>query len=535
VGHRGGFFSTFVLAILVVAGCFSAPARAEKRIALVIGNDRYANLPAERQLQKAANDAQAVGDALKLLGFQVIRGTNLSRQGMIDKLSELTGQLEPGDTAAFFYAGHGVAIGGVNYLVPSDVPAVTEGAETRVRGASVAEGDVMAEIQGKGVRVALLVLDACRDNPFPRSATRAIGNTRGLADAKPARGVFTIYSAGIGQTALDRLEPDDPNRNSVFTRVFIEQMTKPGLDLGGLAVEVRERVAELALKAKDDSGRPDPHEQTPAYYDQTVGGRVFLTARAIATEPPAPSAPNPMRIPQDEESERSRLEITFWNSIKNDKNPRLFEAYLNRYPTGNFAEIAKITLEELKTAALKAAVVQPDDKIAITDPGLFKEVRERLYELNFDPGPLEGPYTDAAHEAIREFEQKSNLAPTGTATMGLLRRLREIGGLKPWGAIVYAPGEEKWGMAWNNDSRNDAVASARSSCGSASKCTAEVSFFGTECGAFAHSGGVWAIVARDKIQRAKDAALADCSKRGKACRIVAVVCADGAERSSAAN
>src|SRR5438128_1328395 len=97
-----------------------------------------------------------------------------------------------------------------------------------------------------------------------RSAIRCPASaSMSFAGAKPARGVFTIYSAGIGQTALDRLQPNDPNKNSVFTRVFIEQLSKPGIDLSGLAVEVRERVAELALKAKDDFGRPDPREQTP--------------------------------------------------------------------------------------------------------------------------------------------------------------------------------------------------------------------------------------------------------------------------------
>ena len=286
-----------LISALLATGFSVAPALAEKRLALVIGNDRYPNLSAERQLQKAANDAQAVGDALGKIGFQVIRGVNLTRQGMIDKLSELTARLEPGDTAAFFYAGHGVAIGGVNYLVPTDVPAVSPDAESRLRGASIAEGDVVAEIQGKGVRVALFVLDACRDNPFPRSGTRAVGGTRGLADAKPVRGIFTIYSAGIGQSALDRLEPNDPNRNSVFTRVLIQELGNPGVDLGGLAIEVRERVAELALKAKDDSGQSDPHEQTPAYYDQTIGGRVYLAGLAKPQDEP-PVAPRSLVLSQ---------------------------------------------------------------------------------------------------------------------------------------------------------------------------------------------------------------------------------------------
>jgi WD40 repeat protein len=267
---------TFLLTLIFLVSLFSEPALAEKRIALVIGNDHYPNLPADRQLQKAGNDADAVGDALALLGFKVIRGHDLGRQAMFDKLSEFTNSLSPGDTAGFFFAGHGVALGGSNFILPSDVPVVTEGGELRLRGAAITETEIIEGIQASGVRVAMLVLDACRDNPFPHSRGRTVGQTRGLTDAKPSRGVFTIYSAGIGQTALDALEPNDPNRNSVFTRVFIEQLAKPGVDLGGLAIEVRERVAELALKAKNDFGQPDPHEQTPAYYDQTLGGRIYL-------------------------------------------------------------------------------------------------------------------------------------------------------------------------------------------------------------------------------------------------------------------
>ncbi|MCA1362270.1 caspase family protein [Bradyrhizobium sp. IC3069] len=254
----------------------ATPAWAEKRVALVIGNDLYPNLPADRQLKKAANDATTVADALRSLGFDIVLGTNLGRQGMIDRLADFTSRLVPGDTAAVFYAGHGVAIAGVNYLVPSDVPTVNEGAEARVRGASIAETDVIAELQAKAVRVAFVVIDACRDNPFPRAAGRSIGNTRGLADARPARGIFTLYSAGIGQTALDQLGSNDTAHNSVFTRTFVEQLKRPELHLGDLAVEVRERVAALALTATDAGGQAAPHEQTPAYYDQTLGGRIFL-------------------------------------------------------------------------------------------------------------------------------------------------------------------------------------------------------------------------------------------------------------------
>jgi hypothetical protein len=287
-----GLPSRLALALVAIALGWAEAAYAEKRVALVIGNDRYLNMPADRQLQKAVNDANAVAAAMKTLGFEVLIGINLGRQAMIDKLAEFTARLEAGDTAAFFFAGHGVAIQGVNYLVPSDVPAVSEGAEARVRGASLAEPDIIAELQGKSVRVALLVIDACRDNPFPRAPGRSIGNTRGLTDAKPARGVFTLYSAGIGQTALDRLSDKDAADNSVFTRIFAEQLLRPELHLGDLAVEVRERVAALALQASDGNGQPVPHEQTPAYYDQTLGGRIFL-GRTLSGGSSATSAAPP--------------------------------------------------------------------------------------------------------------------------------------------------------------------------------------------------------------------------------------------------
>src|SRR3981081_503420 len=91
--------------------------------------------------------------------------------------------------------------------------------------------------------------------------------------------------------------------------------------------------------------------------------------------------------------------------------------------------------------------------------------RERLYELNFDPGAVDSPIGGPARQAVREFEQANKLASTGEITQGLLRRLRNISGLKPWGTIVYSRASNKWGMAWSQDTRKAAVASARTSCG----------------------------------------------------------------------
>ena len=367
---------------VVLFGLFSlAPAAlAEKKVALVIGNDRYANLPV---LQKAVNDAEAVGNTLARLGFEVIRGRDLGRQGMIDKLAEFTARLEAGDTALFFYAGHGVAIGGVNYLVPSDVPAATAGAEARVRGASIAEPDIIAEIQAKGARVAVLVLDACRDNPFPRAGTRTLGNTRGLADAKPARGVFTLYSAGIGQTALDRLEPNDTNPNSVFTRVFVEQLAKPGLHIGDLAIEVREKVAEIALKAKNTRARPDPHEQTPAYYDQTIGGRV-LSRRAPHVQPPSRRAPQcrpPTRCrPTPDAKRQSTMELD--DPQDHRTSVAVPEAFMARSSAdGFYADLARARPRSRRTAGGRVAAADAPSRAARADRSRRSACSRRRVEV----------------------------------------------------------------------------------------------------------------------------------------------------------
>ena len=230
-------------------------------------------------------------------------------------------------------------------------------------------------------------------------------------------------------------------------------------------------------------------------------------------------------------SEAKTDEIALWNSIKDEKNQGSFEAYLDRYPNGAFADIARIAIDNLKAAALTAPAQQTDDSTPITDVASLHELRERLYELNFDPGPLDGPLTDAAHQATRKFQQQINLPPTGAATIGVLRRLRDLGSLKPWGAIVFGKNNGKWGMAWDEATRKQAVASARTSCGDAAGCPVEISFFGTSCGAFAYSAAAWSITARDDLTKAKEAALADCGKRGKTCQIVASVCADGSGRS----
>jgi hypothetical protein len=288
------------------------------------------------------------------------------------------------------------------------------------------------------------------------------------------------------------------------------------------AEEERQARAATEAEAKRKAEEAEQQRTPTAPALPTSGGAAPLPQPNTATATsPGPEPVNP--------------EVVLWNSIKNEKNPNLFEGYLKQYPDGAFADLARIALQELKPEKppLPPPAQQADDSVPIGDALLLNELRDRLYELNFDPGPLDGPLTDANRKVIREFQQQINVLPTGIATMGLLRRLRELNGLKPWGSIVFGKDTGKWGMAWDESTRKAAVARARVSCGDSSACPVEVSFFGISCGAFAYSGASWAIMARDDIRKAKAAALADCGRHGKSCQIVASVCADGAERFSA--
>src|SRR3954470_2561605 len=268
--------------IVAALAAIADPAHAEKRVALVIGNNDYKNVP---KLQKAVNDARTMGDTLKQLGFSVMVAENQTRPAFSQSLLAFDKAVEKGDTAFFFYAGHGFEIAGQNFLLPTDVPAATEGQEELVRDASILADRIIERLQNKGARTAILVFDACRNNPFERSGTRAIAGSGGLAPmTQLPEGVFSIFSAGPRQTALDRLSNDDANPNSVFTRTFAKELTQPGANLVQVAQRTRRLVSEMAETVR--------HKQVPVYFDQMVDD-VFLNGMskgpaeaAKASEPP---------------------------------------------------------------------------------------------------------------------------------------------------------------------------------------------------------------------------------------------------------
>jgi uncharacterized caspase-like protein len=257
--------------LLLVLGviCLTGMARAEGRYALVVGINDYANVV---PLQKAVNDARAMKDALTTAGFDVQLVEGPDQIGFLEAIAAFTSKVGPGDEAVVYYAGHGVEIDGRNYLLPSDVPAAGAGQEIVLTNRSIAVEDLVDTLQQRGARISLFILDACRDNPFPRSGTRSIGGTRGLAPAPKAEGTFILYSAGEGETALDRLTDGDPNPNSVFTRALVPLIAEPGLPLREVSRRVRSEVRQMAMSVD--------HAQFPAVYDQLDGDFSFTAASA---------------------------------------------------------------------------------------------------------------------------------------------------------------------------------------------------------------------------------------------------------------
>ena len=229
------------------------------RLALVIGNARYKNVPT---LDNSNKDAEAFASVLKDLGFKTSLHLDLSQRAFNKAVREFKDQLQGGEEVVVYFAGHGVQLASTNYLLPIDVGGDSA---DQVKDEAIELQRVLDSLSEKELQFSLAVIDACRDNPF-KGAGRAIGG-RGLAPTSAATGQMIIFSAGTGQQALDRLGPSDKEPNGLFTRVFLKEMQKPGIPVDSMLRQVRKEVVRLAKSVA--------HEQVPALYDQTVGEFYF--------------------------------------------------------------------------------------------------------------------------------------------------------------------------------------------------------------------------------------------------------------------
>src|SRR3979411_2246710 len=314
----------------ITAAAFLASANAalaDKRIAFVVGNSAYKNVAV---LPNPALDAKSMAKLLRNVGFEVVEDANLSRDKMTEKLLEFGKKAQGADVALFFYAGHGIAINGTNYLLPVDADLKSE---MDVKLCSPLNINTTLEQTMSDAKVKLVFLDACRDNPFAgkiksNSATRSLSVQSGLAEMKSSEGTLIAFATGPGQTALD----GEVGTNSPFTRALMANIASPGVEIQQAMTRVRAQVNEETSK-----------NQLPWGHTNLIGS-VYLNpvAGAAGVQAEAPNTPAVAAGPVSE------VELEFWRSMKDSNKPEELNAYLTNYPNGTFKAIALARIAALQ-------------------------------------------------------------------------------------------------------------------------------------------------------------------------------------------
>jgi len=360
-----------ILAAALLVMLAATQAVAERRVALIIGNGAYSAAP---DLPNPVRDAEAVAGALSALGFEVTAGYDLDAQGMRARLRSFGIGAEGADVAVFFYAGHGIQMAGRNYLIPTD-------AELR------REGDldlfalpldlVIGEME-RAARTTVVLLDACRDNPFEAELTRSIGRTRsagllgrGLAPVDTAGGLFVGFATDPGKVAFDGAGAHSP-----FTEAVLDHIRTRGLEINAMMTRVRADVFTAT------GGRQRPWSTSS-----------LLRELYLAPEAPVP-APDPAE------------DLAMWESLGAASGPQALRRYLAAFPEGLFADVANARLAALTVAAAPDVIedaarteprpVPPDTEDVEREP--LPSIRpepapDRLAALMPDPEP---PATPAA-------------------------------------------------------------------------------------------------------------------------------------------
>jgi Caspase domain len=312
--HRDVLFAFFAAAFF---GVF-APAFADNRVALVIGNGAYARVP---HLANPVHDAEDVAAALRRSGFEIIVATDLDKAGMDEVMIKFARAARTADVAMFYYTGHALQFGGINYLVPVDAQLSDEADLHRM----VRVDDVIADMQpAKNLRI--LVLDSCRDNPLAEQMKRSIGSTRsasigrGLAKIDSPEGMIIAYATQPGRTA-----EDGDGRNSPFTTSFLKN------------IEAREEIGIIFRRISGDVYQTTHQMQLPEV-SLSLTGEFYLNGKLQITAMPATTA-----APVDPCAAAS----DHWKSTEAINTKAAYEDHLARFPNCPFASLARAKMASL--------------------------------------------------------------------------------------------------------------------------------------------------------------------------------------------
>jgi hypothetical protein len=291
----------------------------EKRVALVIGNSAYPGLAA---LKNPVNDASDIAAKLRSLGFDVTLKTNVNLKQMLRAMTEFGGKLSDGSVALFFYAGHGMQVRGKNYLIPVDAEILSEAAVS----SEAADADQLLDKLAPA-RVSMVILDACRNNPFERKFRSGGGG--GLAQMNAPAGTLVAYATAPGKTASD-----GTGRNGLYTHELLSAMGEPNRKVE----DVFKRVRTNVLKKSRET-------QIPWESSSLTGDFYFMPGAALTPSPAAPETPPPPATAVDE------AERMLWQAVERSNNPADYEIYLKQYSRGHYVQLAMARLDQLKEEA----------------------------------------------------------------------------------------------------------------------------------------------------------------------------------------
>ncbi len=390
----------------------------DKRVALVIGNGAYQNAV---RLDNAVFDARAVADSFRKLGFQVVDGYDLDIDQMRSKVSEFSAALPDARSAVIYYAGHGIAVDDENYLVPTDI-VLKSPTDLDLNAISVS---LLLKQMKRDDRVNIVILDACRDNPFAavlaRQKTRALVVERGLTpiDGDLARGTLIAFASDPKSSALD----GPPGQHSPFTAAFLAHLDDPGVPIDTVMSRVRNDVWEKT-----------GHHQLP-WVNTSLIGEYELNPQP-ASESVVENAKPPTSLPEPLADSRQAQENLLWESAQHSNLGADYQAYLSAFPAGVFAQMAKNRIASMESARTSAptpasqtlAMTEPTgpkadelkDNLGTVDTERAlnlstageKEVQQRLTALDLYKGPVTGSLDPATRSAIAEWQKKSGFAPT---------------------------------------------------------------------------------------------------------------------------
>ncbi|WP_192254474.1 caspase family protein [Mesorhizobium silamurunense] len=352
--------SGFILFVLAAFGAEAATPDAAERVALVIGNSKYVNAV---PLPNPANDAHLIASTLRNAGFEVIEGVDQDNQGMHSLISRFTEESYNADLAVIFYAGHGMQVDGKNYLIPVDAE-LTSPAYLKTRTVQIDE--FMAALPPDPA-VGVIILDACRDNPLARTLAASLPKSRSLgaglapveakADGVGTGGVLIAYATDPGAIAFDGNGVDSP-----YSLALAKHLTEPGVEIQSALTRVRGEVTEAT------QGRQRP------WHNASLGREVFLGKQEAATgaAPVADAAKTtaaPAPAPVVSEPPSWEVEQRLWDEASKKNAIPYYEAYLEQFPNGRFATVAKLNIDQLKDPKADKQVATLDTDTANANSG----------------------------------------------------------------------------------------------------------------------------------------------------------------------